>query len=214
LTQTEFELEQPLTPGGHTVFRTVHAPGYEGWTVSRYRQNTGPTPDWQPDGILRDMDRDGVDATVLFSNFALFATYTDDHEVALAHARVYNNWVAETYLPHSDRMRPLASIPTTDIGDAVKEVERCARLACGACSCPSTRSRSRLGVGPAGRKVEEDCLRAADRAVRRSLLRRDHRRRGGPGGHLGCRSCAEQADGEAMTAARYAPHSNSATSRS
>ena len=100
LTQTEFELEEPLTPGGHTVFRTVHAPGYEGWTVSRYRQNTGPTPDWYPDQILRDMDRDGVDATVLFSNFALFATYTDNHEVALAHARVYNDWVAETYLPH------------------------------------------------------------------------------------------------------------------
>ena len=74
------------------------------------------------------MDRDGVDATVLFSNFALFATYTDDHEVALAHARVYNDWVAETYLPHSDRMCPVASIPTTDIGDAVKEVERCVRL--------------------------------------------------------------------------------------
>jgi predicted TIM-barrel fold metal-dependent hydrolase len=128
LTQTEFELEEPLTPGGHTVFRTVHAPGYEGWTVSRYRQNTGPTPDWYPDQILRDMDRDGVDATVLFSNFALFATYTDDHEVALAHARVYNDWVAETYLPYADRMRPMAAIPTTDIGDAVKEVERCVRL--------------------------------------------------------------------------------------
>ena len=90
LTQTEFELDEPLTPGGHTVFRTVHAPGYEGWTVSRYRQNTGPTPDWEPSGILRDMDRDGVDATVLFSNFALFATYTDDHEVAKFD---YSSWV-------------------------------------------------------------------------------------------------------------------------
>ena len=128
LTQTEFELEEPLVPGGHTVFRTVHAPGYEGWTVSRYRQNTGPTPDWYPDQILRDMDRDGVDATVLFSNFALFATYTDDHEVALAHARVYNDWVAETYRPYADRMRPMAAIPTTDIGDAVKEIERCVGL--------------------------------------------------------------------------------------
>jgi len=48
LTQTEFELEEPLVPGGHTVFRTVHAPGYEGWTVSRYRQHSGPTPDWMP----------------------------------------------------------------------------------------------------------------------------------------------------------------------
>jgi hypothetical protein len=60
------------------VFRTVHAPGYEGWTVSRYRQRTGPTPDWEPSGILRDM--------------------------------------------HSDRMRPLAAIPTTDTGDAVKGI--------------------------------------------------------------------------------------------
>jgi hypothetical protein len=82
--------------------------GYEGWTVSRHRQHAGPTPDWMPDGILRDMDRDGVDATVLFSTFALFATYTDDHEVALAHARLYNDSVAETYGPYSDRMRPLA----------------------------------------------------------------------------------------------------------
>lgn len=128
LTQTEFELEEPLVPGGHTIFRTVHAPGYEGWTVSRYRQHTGPIPDWEPEGILRDMDRDGVDATVLFSNFALFATYTDNHEVSLAHAKVYNDWIAETYLPYSERMRALAAIPTTDIGDAVKEVERAVKL--------------------------------------------------------------------------------------
>lgn len=128
LRQTEFELDEPLVPGGHTVFRTVHAPGYEGWTVSRYRQHTGPTPDWDPQQIMRDMDRDGVDATVLFSNFALFVTYTDDHETAIAHTRVYNDWLAETYLPYKDRMAPMASIPTTDIDDAVKEVERAANL--------------------------------------------------------------------------------------
>ena len=128
LTQTEYELDEPLVPGGHTIFRTVHAPGYEGWTVSRYRQHTGSIPDWQPDKIIRDLDRDGVDATVLFSNFALFVTYTDDHEVAMAHTKVYNDWVAETYLPYSNRLVPLASIPTTDIGDAVKEIERAANM--------------------------------------------------------------------------------------
>src|ERR1700761_7623171 len=117
-TQTEFELEEPLVPGGHTIFRTVHSPGYEGWTVSRYRQHTGPIPDWEPTGILRDMDRDGVDATVLFSNFALFATYTDDHEVSLAHAKVYNDWIAGTYGPYSDRMRPLRPHPAPQNGEA------------------------------------------------------------------------------------------------
>jgi predicted TIM-barrel fold metal-dependent hydrolase len=124
LRQTEMELE-PFVPGGHTVFRTVHAPGYEGWTVSRYRQHTGPTPDWHPDQIMTDMNRDGIDASILFSNFALFATYTDDHEVAMAHTRVYNDWLAETYLGNN-RFAPLASIPTTDVPDAVAEIERAA----------------------------------------------------------------------------------------
>jgi len=63
-------LEEPLVPGGHTQFRTVHTPGYEGWTVSRYRQFPGPTPDGLPSSILRDMNRDGVDATMLFPNLA------------------------------------------------------------------------------------------------------------------------------------------------
>ena len=127
-TQTEFELDEPLVPGGHTVFRTMHTPGYEGWTVSRFRQHTGPTPDWDPDQILTDLDRDGVDAAVLFPNFALFPMYTDDHEFSMAHARVYNDWLAETYLRYAHRLRPIAAIPTTDIPDAVKEIDRAVSL--------------------------------------------------------------------------------------
>ena len=123
-------------PGGHTVFRTMHTPGYEGWTVSRFRQHTGPTPDWAPDGILRDLDRDGVDAAVLFPNFALFPMYTDDHEYSMAHVKVYNDWLAETYLPYSHRLRPAAAIPTTDIADAVKEIERAVSLGLGALVLP------------------------------------------------------------------------------
>ena len=92
-------LDEPLVPGGHTEFRTVHTTGYEGWTVSRYRQFPGPTPDGLPASILRDLDRDGVDASMLFPNLSFFALYTDDHERSIAHARVYNDWLAETYLP-------------------------------------------------------------------------------------------------------------------
>ena len=121
-------LEEPLVPGGHTVFRTVHTPGYDGWTVSRYRQFPGPTPDGAATSILRDMDRDGVDASMLYPNLSFFALYTDDHERSIAHARVYNDWIAETYLPHSDRLRPAAAIPTTDVPDAVREIERAVNL--------------------------------------------------------------------------------------
>ena len=36
-------------------------PGFEGWTISRYRQTGGRTPEGDPEIILEDMDLDGVD---------------------------------------------------------------------------------------------------------------------------------------------------------
>jgi predicted TIM-barrel fold metal-dependent hydrolase len=128
LWEEEFTLEDPIVPGGHTQFRKLHTIGFDGWTISRYRQFGGPTPDGLPEHILRDMDLDGVDASVMFPNLSLFVLFTDDHELSMAHARVYNDFIAEQYLQHEDRMRPTAAIPLTDIPDAVAEIERCARL--------------------------------------------------------------------------------------
>ena len=136
LWEEEFVLDEPIVPGGHTVFRTLHTPGFDGWTVSRYRQFPGPTPDGDPEGILRDFDIDGVDAAVMFPNLSLFVLFTDDHELSMAHARVYNDYVAERYLAYRDRMRPTAAIPLTDIDDAVAEIERIANLGLGAILLP------------------------------------------------------------------------------
>ena len=58
--EEDFEIE-PLVEGGARVFRRLHTPGFEGWTVSRYRQTGGRTPEGDPDRILEDMDLDGVD---------------------------------------------------------------------------------------------------------------------------------------------------------
>ncbi len=113
---------------GHTAFKKLHTIGYDGWTVSKYRQFGGPTPDGEPEHIMRDMDLDGVDAAVMFPNLSLFALYTDDHEFSMAHARVYNDYLAERYLPYRNRMCPTAAIPLTDIPDAVAEIERAAAL--------------------------------------------------------------------------------------
>ena len=119
-------LDDPLVPGGHTEFRTAHTVGYEGWTVSRFRQFPGPTPDGLAANVLRDLDRDGVDATVFFPNWSMFAMFTDNHERSMAHAKVYNDWIVEEYGPHANRIRPAAAIPTTDARDAAKEIERVA----------------------------------------------------------------------------------------
>jgi predicted TIM-barrel fold metal-dependent hydrolase len=123
--EEDFEIE-PFVENGARVFRRLHTPGFEGWTVSRYRQTGGRTPEGEPEHILEDMDLDGVDAQVLHPNLSLFGLYSDDHELSLAHARVYNDYVIERFAPYFSRLAPTAPIPLTDVADAVTEIERVA----------------------------------------------------------------------------------------
>ena len=121
--EENFEIE-PLVPGGVREFAKVRTPGFEGWTVSRYRHFDGTPHTGDPERMLEDMDLDGIDAQLMHPNRSLFALYSDDHEFSMAHARVYNDYVVERYSPHFDRITPTAPIPLTDIGDAVAEIER------------------------------------------------------------------------------------------
>ncbi|WP_329551228.1 amidohydrolase family protein [Streptomyces sp. NBC_00696] len=136
LWEEEFTLDEPIVPGGHTEFKKLHTIGFDGWTISKYRQTGGETPDGDPDHIIRDMNFDGVDASVMFPNLSLFVLFTDDHELSMAHARVWNDYLVERYLPYRDRLRPTAAIPITDVPAAVVEIERIARLGLGAILLP------------------------------------------------------------------------------
>ncbi len=123
--EEDFEVE-PLVEGGARIFRRLHTPGFEGWTISRYRQTGGRMPEGDPEHILEDMDLDGVDAQVMHPNLSLFGLYSDDHELSMAHARVYNDYVIERFTPYFSRLAPTAPVPLTDIDDAVAEIERVA----------------------------------------------------------------------------------------
>ncbi|MET7683058.1 amidohydrolase family protein [Streptomyces sp. NPDC005423] len=136
LWEEEFTLDEPIVEGGHTQFKKLHTIGFDGWTISKYRQKGGETPDGEPEHILRDMNLDGVDASVMFPNLSLFVLFTDDHELSMAHARVWNDYLVERYLPYRSRLRPTAAIPLTHIPDAVAEIERVARLGIGAILLP------------------------------------------------------------------------------
>lgn len=124
--EEDFEVDEPLVADGARAFRRLHTPGFEGWTISRYRQTQGRTPEGDPDLILEDMALDGVDVQVMHPNLSLFGLYSDDHELSLAHARVYNDYVIERFSPYFDRLVPTAPVPLTDIDDAVAEIERVA----------------------------------------------------------------------------------------
>jgi hypothetical protein len=136
--EEDFELDEPWVEDGATVFRRLHTAGYEGWTVSRYRQTSGRTPEGDPDHILEDMDEDGVDAQVLHPNLSLFGLYSDDHELSMAHARVYNDYVIERFSSHFHRLAPTAPIPLTDVAEAVAEIERVAAAGFRAILLPAT----------------------------------------------------------------------------
>ncbi|HEX3796819.1 MAG TPA: amidohydrolase family protein [Acidimicrobiales bacterium] len=123
--EEDFEIE-PLVKDGATVFRRLHTPGYEGWTISRYRQTSGRTPEGDPEQIIEDLAEDGVDVGVMHPNLSLFGLYSDDHELSMAHARVYNDYIAERFTPYFDRLVPTSPVPITDIDEAVVEIERVA----------------------------------------------------------------------------------------
>ena len=79
-----------------------------------------------PDLRVKDQDRDGVQAEVLYG--ILGATgRLNDAEAAVEVMRVYNEWLADFCATRPDRFAGLASIPNHPIDSAIAEVERVAK---------------------------------------------------------------------------------------
>ena len=95
-------------------------------------------PEGDPEMIIEDLDLDGVDVGVMHPNLSLFGLYSDDHELSMAHARVYNDYIIERFSPYFSRLAPTAPIPLTDIDDAVAEIERVAAAGFRAILLPAT----------------------------------------------------------------------------
>jgi predicted TIM-barrel fold metal-dependent hydrolase len=75
---------------------------------------------------LRDQDRDGVQAEVLYG--ILGATgRMNDPEATVEVMRIYNEWLADFCGTHPERYAGLASIPNNPIDAAIAEVERVAK---------------------------------------------------------------------------------------
>ena len=135
--EENFEIE-PLGDDGFRYFKKLHTPGFEGWSSSRFRHKDGTPNTGQPDRILEDFDYDGIWGGLMHPNLSLFGLYSDHHELSIAHARVYNDYIAETFAGYGDRLFPTAPIPLTDIDDAVAEIERVAALGSRVILLPST----------------------------------------------------------------------------
>lgn len=78
------------------------------------------------DPILRqeDMDRDGVDAEVVYGLAAETLMRMEDPEAAIEMCRICNDWLADFCRRSNGRLFGLASVYYTDVDAAVREVRR------------------------------------------------------------------------------------------
>ena len=80
------------------------------------------------DRRLADMALDGVVAEVIYPTLGLFIDLVPDPGLALACARVYNDWLADAFLHRPDVFVPAAVVPVRDVASAAGELERVAAL--------------------------------------------------------------------------------------
>ena len=76
---------------------------------------------------VKDMDRDGVQAEVIYGILGA-ATRLNDAEAANEMFRIYNDWLKDFCSHYPDRYIGLACLPYGDIDAAVKEIYRVAKL--------------------------------------------------------------------------------------
>jgi predicted TIM-barrel fold metal-dependent hydrolase len=80
---------------------------------------------WDPAQRIRDQDRDGISAEVVFPTLSLQSSFsTPDPELQMALARAYNDWAAEIFSAHPERFAVAAIIPMLDVDAAGAEAKR------------------------------------------------------------------------------------------
>jgi len=87
---------------------------------------------------LKEQERDGVAAEVLYSTGGIYLYAVKDRELVMAAARAFNGWAAE-YCSHArDRLLGVGIVILDDVPAAVKELERIAKLGLRGVMVPTT----------------------------------------------------------------------------
>lgn len=73
-----------------------------------------------------DMDRDGVDAELVFPTAGLLVAAIEDREAQRVASEIWNDWVWDYTVPLRQRLVPVAIIPSHDFDDALAECRRTA----------------------------------------------------------------------------------------
>lgn len=102
--------DAPETISDHGRFEDVHHGGYD------------------PQQHLEDMVIDGISGEVLYPSQGLFYFKVGDPKLLSAIFRAYNDWLAEFCSADPERLKGIAMLNVDEVGDAVSELERTAKL--------------------------------------------------------------------------------------
>ena len=115
---------QPIASGTLTGQRFE---GLEGLSVEEPAERVRPGA-YDPDARLKDMDLDGVDASINYPNAGFMLYCTPDTQLLNDIFAVFNDWMAEHCKSHPKRLKGIAMINVDDIQWGVRELERCHKL--------------------------------------------------------------------------------------
>ena len=81
-----------------------------------------------PEEHVKDLDIDGVDVSIVYPTVGLTLYWVPDSELLTSNRRSYNDWVGDFCSAVPKRLKGIAMLNADDVGDCVKELERCAKL--------------------------------------------------------------------------------------
>ena len=77
---------------------------------------------------FQDMQKDGIDAELLFPNLGMMTYAIDDAELSFACMQVYNDWLMAQFGAYPDTFVPCAVLPMRDVAETLEEFKRCVAL--------------------------------------------------------------------------------------
>jgi hypothetical protein len=104
--------------------------------------DAAPGSVWDPAERLKEQDRDGVSGEILYTSMGMLLYGLDDAGLRAACFSAFNDWAGEYCSYDPQRLIGTGTVTLEDVGEGVKELERCAKKACAARSSGVRRPRT------------------------------------------------------------------------
>jgi len=87
-----------------------------------------PVSAWDPEARIKEIDREGVEAELMYTSHGLLLYALQDRDYRYACMKAFNDWLGEFCSVAPKRLFGIAMIPTDDIDRAIFELDRCAKM--------------------------------------------------------------------------------------